>query len=705
VKQRHCLQRGAIVCASAITFGALTLSDVAAEEAGESRKPFVVVITGGRVVVPSFEQPYSADVVNREQIANGQWRVNASEALGPVPGVVVQNRNNYAQDLQISSRGFGTRASFGVRGVKLLTDGIPATMPDGQGQAATFNLDTAGRIEVLRGPTATMYGNHAGGVIQLFSRTPNDTPTVSSRATLGSFDTWKINLGAEGRREDTSYLVDLSRFSTDGYRDHSAATRDQGFAKLAMQSTAGAELTFIGGFLDQDGTQDPLGLTWSTFESDPTAVESRALEYNTRKNLHHQQGGMAYRRRFERGTLETQLYMGQRSITQFLAIPTFVQAGPNSSGGVVDFDRDFMGLGARWISDRDLAEGGLTLVAGIDVDRSRDERRGYENFIGTTKGVIGALRREETDTVTSVDPYLQATWNRGRWTWMGGLRSSRVEFDVEDAYFANGDDSGSRRYSETTPALGVSYEAAPAVRVYASAGKGFETPTFSELSHATPTTGFNFDLQPATTQQYELGVKALLGKATRLNAALFQVRSKNEIVVSDSSGGRTSYQNAGRTLRDGVELALHSPLTDTLTLRTALTYMQATYDEAFVSRGNVIPAGNRLPGVPETSLYTELSWKPSKGMTGAIEGVYRDKVYVEDTNAEQAAPSYFIANIRFTAEQQRGEWTFQQMFRVDNLFDKKYVGSVIVADRNGRYYEPGSGRGWYVGAGISYQFQ
>ncbi|MEO8171400.1 MAG: TonB-dependent receptor, partial [Oxalobacteraceae bacterium] len=531
-----------------------------------------VVVTGSRSEHSSFDLPAAIDVLDREQITAGQARVNASEALAAVPGLVVQNRQNFAQDLQISSRGFGARSAFGVRGVRLIADGIPATMPDGQGQAATFNLDQAERIEVLRGPFSAIYGNHAGGVIQLFTRDGQGAPSVEASVLGGSDGSWKTDLSAQGKPGAVGYVLDASRFHTDGARDHSAATRDQAFAKITTQPDADSRLTLVANGLQQHDTQDPLGVRWGTFLRDPRAGEidgsdtqnpkrTYAERYNTRKSIDHQQLGVTYQRRFGADSLSLSAYAGNRKVTQYQAFSKGFQAPASHSGGVVDFDRDFGGFDLHWIDVSQFGNGSLTTTVGLDYGRSSDDRQGYENFIGTQFGVKGRLRRDEQDVVTNLDPYLQTEWQSGDWALTAGLRHSRIRVKVDDRFVSagNGDDSGSVNYSRTTPVLGLLYKATPALNLYASAAKGFETPTLGEMFYSgsgDSLGGFNFNLKPSRSTHLEVGVKAVLGSDTRVNLALFEVRTDNELVVDGSSGGRTSYKNAGETLRQGVELSL-----------------------------------------------------------------------------------------------------------------------------------------------------
>lgn len=670
-----------------------------------------VVVTGSLVDSKSFKVPAAINVLTRDQITEGNARVNASEALVAVPGLVVQNRQNYAQDLQISSRGFGARSAFGVRGVKLIADGIPASMPDGQGQAATFNLDMAERIEVLRGPFSAIYGNHSGGVIQLFTREGRGAPTVEANVLGGSDGTWKTDISAQGKQGSIAYVLDASRFHTDGFRDHSAATRDQALAKITTEPDADSRLTVVANSLRQKDTQDPLGAKWSTFQRDPRAGEidtsdtqtpkrTFAERYNTRKSIDHQQLGVTYKRRFATDTLQMTAYAGNRQVIQYQAFSRFIQTPTSHSGGVVDFDRDFAGIDTHWSAVRQVANGKLTTTVGIDYGRSTDDRQGYENFIGTQFGLKGNLRRDERDTVTSLDPYFQTEWQGALWGLTAGLRHSKIKVDVNDRFVSNGNDSGSVNYSRTTPVLGLTYKATSAVNLYASAARGFETPTLNELFYSGTGSGFNFNLKPARSNHVEIGAKAFIGSDTRVDAAVFQARTDDELVVDASSGGRTSYKNASKTRREGFELSVDTEWQHGLSSRMAVTALRAVYDTAFGS----VAQGNKLPGVPSRSLYGELAWKGTSGFSAAVEALANSKVYVEDTNAQTPAPGYAVANLRFGAEQRVGVWRLKQFVRVNNLFDRSYVGSVIVGDAGQRYYEGAPGRNWLLGASAQVSF-
>jgi iron complex outermembrane receptor protein len=670
-----------------------------------------VVVTGSRYEHSTFNLPASVDVIDAGHIGGAQARVNLSEALSSVSGVTALNRQNYAQDLQISSRGFGARSAFGIRGIRLIADGIPATMPDGQGQAATFDLDVADHIEVMRGPFASVYGNHAGGVIQMFSRSGEGSPTGAARFQAGSWGSHKADASVEGSEGPWSYLFDTSRFDTDGYRQHSATSRNQSFVKLVATPEEGNRITFVGGSLGQSDTQDPQGLIWVKAKSDPRSVATPALDFNTRKSIDHVQGGVTWEHRSGNDQFELLAYTGTRSVTQFQSVPVAAQLASNkNSGGVVDFDRRFGGTGARWTHINELgSDARLASTFGIDYDQSTDDRKGYENFIGAVLGVKGNLRRNEADAVRNVSPYAQVEWKSVPWTVTAGVRHSDVRFAVTDKFLSNGDDGGRLHYSATTPMLGVVYQVNPKLNAYLSAARGFETPTFNELFYSAGGQGFNFGLDAATSRHLEIGLKALPGRDTRVDVALFAIATENELVVDQSLGGRTSYRNAGSTVRRGIEMTIDSSFDRGFSARLSIAALRAIYDEAFLTKVGVggslvtkqVAVGARLPGTPNATAFGELAWTdPIRGINAALEVVARGRIYVEDSNSFAPAPGYGIANLRLSHEDTVVGWQVKEFARIDNLFNRAYIGSVIVSDNNNRYYEPAPDRNWLLGIEI-----
>ena len=669
-----------------------------------------LVISATRVAQDGFELPMAVDRIDADTIGEGKPQVNLSEALNRVPGIVVQNRQNYAQDLQISSRGFGARSTFGVRGVRLIADGIPATMPDGQGQAAAFSLSSADRIEVLRGPFASLYGNAAGGVVQIFTADGPAQPTVNSSVYAGTFGMRKYNIKAGGQDGALNYIIDISRFETDGYRVHSAATRDQLNARFKLPVATGT-LTLVANILNQPDTQDPLGLTRAQFQADPRQVDESAVAFNTRKGIRQNQLGATYdlgNAGDAAGALHAQYYGGNRAIKQFLG-----QSGdtPLGAGGVVDLDRTYGGAGLRW-TRRSLHDGqALTFSAGFDIDRLDERRRGFVN----NAGAQGALKRDEDDRVANTGVYVQSEWQvADAWIVSGGARHSRVNFASRDDYIVgvNPDDSGSESYSRTTPVAGILLKAAPRWNIYANYGAGFETPTFAELAYRpNGATGLNFALRPADSRHVEFGVKGRVGNNTKLVAALFRIVTRNEIVTNASSGGRSNFRNATRTQRDGFELSMESILPSGFETYVAYTLLNARFTEAYTAGlpPVTVASGNFLPGVARSVLYGEIVWRhrPS-AFHAAIEYRASSKVFVNEANSDAAA-GFGIANLRTGFQQEsgagtRGSWRLTEFVRVDNVTNHRYIGSVIVAEARSRYFEPAPGRSVSLGLTAAYSF-
>jgi len=665
-----------------------------------------IVVSATRVEQSAFDLPVAIDSLNQAQLQDGQLQVNLSEAMARIPGIVAQNRQNFAQDLQISSRGFGARASFGVRGLRLYADGIPATMPDGQGQVSHFDLGSAARLEVMRGPFSSLYGNSSGGVISLFTENGEPGFKVTPSATFGSYGTERLGTKFSGDNGMLNYLVDVSSFRTDGYRDHSAAKRDSLNGKLRARPDDDSSLTLVLNSVDMPDIQDPLGITRSQYQANPRQVDPVATTFNTRKSVGQQQLGLSYERIFGAGErLNATTYRGHRDTIQYQAIPTAAQAAASHPGGVIDLGRDYWGIDARWTHRDELAGRPWTTTLGLNYDKLDEARKGFQNFIGTQTGVLGALRRNEDNRISSFDQYIQTQWApSSQWLLLAGLRNSTVKVATQDKYIVgtNLDDSGATDFSAVTPVLGATWHASDVFNLYASYGKGFETPTMNELAYSKGAAGLNFALQAAKGENIELGIKALLGESAKANLALFQVRTDNEIVVDTNSGGRTTYRNAGRTQRSGLEAGLSAAWNNGFGLAFAYTYLTARYSDTV--SGSTVLAGNFIPGIPRRTLYAEGSWKhhPS-GFGIALEMRSVSKVWVNDANND-AAEAYTIANLRFGFEQQASGWRLKEFLRVDNLGDRKYSGSVIVNEGNSRFFEPAPSRNWLFGVSAAYTF-
>jgi iron complex outermembrane recepter protein len=655
----------------------------------------VVVITATRQPRPSLEIPASVDRIYGEEIREGRPQVNLSESLGRVPGIVVQNRQNYAQDLQISSRGFGARSTFGVRGIRLISDGIPASTPDGQGQAANFDVGSAQRIEVLRGPFSSLYGNAAGGVISIETEDGPPVPTAEPSLMLGSYGTWReaFKFGAQSR--ELSGVEDLSHFHTDGYRQHSMANRDLSNGKLKYALSPDTSLTLIGNSLRQPQTQDPLGLSRALMDQDSRQVTPQAIQFNTRKTVNQEQAGLTLNHRIDPASnVQVVVYGGNRWVEQYLGF-----SGATSGGGVVNLDTDYGGGAVRYF--RNVSS--LRLSAGVEYEALKQRRKGFVN----NNGVSGALRRDEDDEVSSTGVFAQGEWKFAeRWSAHAGVRTGSVRFRSTDFFLSNGDDSGAKTYRGTTPVAGLVFRPTNSTSIYGNVGRGLETPTLVELANRSGgVAGLNLALDASRSRHRELGVKTLVPGSIRLNAAIFKIVTENEIVVDQNTGGRASFKNVGHTDRSGFELAAETVSTAPFEARLAYTYLKAQFREGFatvIAAPVTVPAGSLLPGVPQNVLYGELRYR-QEHFYAQLEALHKSRVPVNDPNLE-FADAYTTLNLMAGVVQQGRGWRVTEFARIDNLTDRSYVGSVIVNETNSRFYEPSPRRNMTIGIQASLQF-
>ncbi|WKU55319.1 TonB-dependent receptor PqqU [Klebsiella pneumoniae] len=689
---------------------ALLLPLIAAAQAADEQ---TMVVTAAPTTVSELDTPAAVSVVNGDEMRQAAPRVNLSESLGAVPGLQVQNRQNYAQDLQLSIRGFGSRSTYGVRGLRIYVDGIPATMPDGQGQTSNIDIGSVDTIEVLRGPFSALYGNSSGGVINVTSQTGTQPPTVEASSYYGSFGTWHYGMKATGavgdgsHAGDVDYTVSTYRFTTHGYRDHSGARKNLANARLGVRINDVSKLTLLLNSVDIKAN-DAGGLTADEWRDNPRQ-SPRGDQYNTRKNTRQTQAGLRYERQLSaQDDLSVMMYAGERETTQFQSIPRAPQLKPSHAGGVIDLTRHYQGIDTRLTHRGELLVP-VTLTAGLDYENMSERRKGYENFVmvngAPQYGEQGALRRNERNLMWNVDPYLQTQWQlTDKLSLDAGVRYSSVWFDSNDYYITpgNGDDSGDASYHKWLPAGSLKYALTDAWNVYLSAGRGFETPTINELSYRSDNqSGLNFGLKPSTNDTVEIGSKTRIGNGL-FTAALFQTNTDNEIVVDSSSGGRTSYKNAGKTRRQGMELGLDQQFGESWRLKAAWTWLDATY------RTNVCDDascnGNRIPGIARNMGYASFGYQLEQGWYAGSDIRYMSDIMANDENTAKA-PSWTVVGLTTGYKWSYGRMDMDLFGRIDNLFDREYVGSVIVNESNGRYYEPAPGRNYGIGLNLAWRFE
>ena len=675
-----------------------------------------VVVSASRSEQRSFDASAAIQSVDREAIQDAGPQVNLSETLNRVPGLTILNRQNYAQDLQVSIRGFGARTAFGIRGIRLLIDGIPATTPDGQGQGSSITLPSTERIEVLRGPLAQLYGNSAGGVIQAFTREAPETPEFMYQYYAGSYGMHRNDWQYAGKNGAVGIVADYSTFDTNGYRDNSATQRKQFNGKLSFGPDEKTRVNVVFNQFDMPLAQDPIGLKKDVALSAPQTQGGDANKLLRKTVLQNQVGSSLMHTLDADSHVTARAYYGTRDNLQF---QNGTPGTDTANGGWVGLNRNYYGLGFQYNTSKKIGDTPLRISTGYEFDRSREARQEGKALNGEKANA--ALIREEQNQAESSDIFAQATAMMSeKYSLTGGFRQSTVRLFANDI-LNNGAGSGDLSFSNFSPVLGVTYHAADTLNLYANYGRGFETPTLSELSYtingSSLTSRFNPTVRASTSQHYEVGAKWLPNRTTRMDFNLYQIEASNEIVVSLNTGGKSAYKNAPGTMRTGVEFALSNLHSKQVSSLVSLSAIDANYTQAFCSStsancsaANNVLKGNKLAGIPQHFLFTELTWSEREqsspkalsrlGLRTGVELISAGRLFANDANTE-SADGYTVLNLKASHGWGMGKGLLTAYARVDNVTNEKYIGSVIVNTiSTGKYYEPAPGVNYTVGLSL-----
>jgi len=664
-----------------------------------------VVVSASRTQQRIMDTAASIDVITSRQIHDGQAEQNLSEPLERVPGIFALNRQNYAQDLLISSRGFGANSVFGARSIKLIVDGIPGTTADGQGQMSHIDLASAERIEVLRGPFSVLYGNSAGGVITIVSQSGKPGSEITPYFSTGSYGQIKSGINASGEQRGINYVLDTGILHTDGYRAHSNADRINANGKLGFNAGEDTKVSIVLNNVHLDAA-DPLGLTAAQLLTDRRLPGAGALTYNTRKSVDQTQAGVVVTQRLNStDSITVAPYDGERHTIQYLA---------SAVNGVVNLKRDFYGVNSNWLHNGAIGDMPMKLVVGIESNENLDHRTTFTNTAG--QAVVAATDQNFSMEARALDFYVQGEVRpTERLALTIGVRQSQTNLS---GYSNNTLPSlGSHDYQATTGMLSAQYYIQKNTNVYVSTGSGFDTPTLNQLIYSPNyvnnggVNNGNMGLLAARTQQVEVGLKSDISETAQLKVALFDTNTTNDIVIASSNGGKTAYMNAPKTSRKGLEISGQWQLPYQLQASIAATVLNAKVEQAYTENITttttthyVVANGSRLPGVPDQSLFAELMWRnPAKSLEFAAEGRASGSMAANDLNQAYAS-GYGIMNLRAIARQHTNGWSLSEFVRVDNLLDRSYVGSVIVNQASSQFYESAPGRNWLAGISATYKF-
>ncbi|MCP4764830.1 MAG: TonB-dependent receptor [Gammaproteobacteria bacterium] len=659
-------------------------------EQDTSIKP--ILINATRVEKDPVEIPAAISTIGQDKIQLGTEQLGLDESLTEVPGLFMRNRYNFAQDLRVSIRGYGARSSFGIRGIKIIVDGIPETLPDGQGSVDGIDIGSASQINVIRGPTSSLYGNAAGGAILIETEKGPVIPFGEVRTTYGDYDFTKLQLKAGGETGNLNYLVNVSDTSTDNYRDHSKYENTQFNGRFEYTPSADSSLITSIHHTDQPVAEDPGGITSEAAADDPTQARERNLLFDAGESLEQTRIGLLYKTALNPGRdLEARIYHTTREFDNRL---------PFESGGSVSLDRNFNGGGLKYTIESGPEKTRNRLLLGLDYDHQDDDRSRFDNLMG----VIGDQTLEQNELVTSVGVFLQ---NEARLTetteLTAGLRYDEITFDVSDEFLSDGDDSGRVRMDEVSPMLGISFKRSDYTHWYANISQAFETPTTTEFANPSGG-GFNQSLEPQESINYEVGIKTRT-EGYRFEVALFHIDIENELIPFGLAGqpGRTFYENAGSSSRDGLEIFYGRPLFEQLSFSMAYTYSNFEFDDFTDDNGNNFD-GNQTPGVPENILNLGFSWFGKSGIYANWDTLFTGELYADNAN-DTLVESSSVSHFRVGYNGFYDDWEAAAFLGVNNVFDEDYNDNIRINAFGGRYFEPAPEQNAYVGFTLRRRFK
>lgn len=644
-----------------------------------------ITITDGRLASPALDIPAAVDTVDRERIQGSNQQLGLDEALLPIPGLFMQNRYNFAQDLRISIRGFGARTGFGIRGVKILMDDFPESLPDGQAQVDSIDMGTIGSLEVIRGAVSALYGNASGGVINISTEQPGGDPFIEPGWTMGESGFRKARLKFGGGSEASSYLVNLSSMRLDGFREHSRVESRQAYGKWNVRIDGRRSLSAIMNLTDSPIADDPGALTLEQTAADPTQANSANILYDAGESVEQQRVGWIYRHRLAADR--------QLTVRNYYTWRDFSNRLPFNAGGIVAFERFHSGIGIQYEHDNRGASQGYRAVLGLDVDVQDDHRKRFNNEFGS----FGELTLEQREEVLGSGLFVQTEWALSDpWLLSAGLRYDRLRFRATDSFLSDGDDSGTRTLEEISSAIGIVYRLTPDSSLYANIGTSFETPTTNEFANPDGA-GFNPALEAQRATNYEIGLKRIASRGISYALSLFHIAVRDELVPFELSDmpGRTFYENAGRSNRDGLELSVSTPLSKAVSLNASYTRSDFRFDNFTDSDGDNFD-GNATPGIPRNHLHAMLSYDGANGVRASIEAEWVDSIPLDNANSQKST-RYTVVNARLGKRWRGSEWAFDAFLGINNIFDERYPQNVRINAFGGRYFEPAPGRNAYLG--------
>lgn len=632
-----------------------------------------VTVSAARFESQDHRLPYAISLIQQDQIQKGQAKRSLQESLVALPGLFSMNSDNFSQDLRISIRGFGARSAFGIRGIRLLVDGIPESTPDGTADVDNIDAGALQRIEILRGATAGLYGNASGGVLNVTTEDPTVQPFGEVQTVAGSFGFRRIQAKSGFSTGKLGTFVSVSHNQATGYRAQSAMQQTTLNVKMRYLLGEKTQLRLLVNYGNSPYARDPGGLTEAQAAANRQQARAANVQFDAGEKVQQGRVGLVAEQRFsEKHSLKMTGFVTARAFNNRLAF---------NNGGWVAFDRLFGGGSAVWR----FSTPKYRAQTGVEHNNQRDNRQRFNNL----NGIQGPQTFDQTERYNSTGVFWAQEYAPIKKLIVSATtRLDALRLRAQDHFLSDGDQSGSRAYNRFNPMIGVVFMPSDRLSFYSNVANNFETPTLNELS-ANPSNlgGFNPDLKPQESVNAEAGVKMRINKKINFDVALFQIDLQNELVAYQlaSAPGRTFFRNAGKSRRKGLELALNARISKGLILNLNYTYSDFRYED-YTVQGTRFD-GNRQPAQPRTLAFGALQWGHSSGFYAVAQVQYQSSLYVSDLNTLKA-PGYTLCALRsgFTLKRKKGQ--IEPFAGANNIFHTAYYNNILINAVGDRFFEP-----------------
>ena len=644
-----------------------------------------VIISVTKIKDSLVNTPFSVSIKSFSTFQKSAEQFNISEYIEDIPGIFISNDNNYAQDSRISIRGFGSRANFGIRGIKLIVDGVPETTPDGQSQIDNLNLEIIEKIEVIRGVGSSLYGNSSAGIIKIKTLQELQNSFARIGFSLGSNQQNKSQFFLGQKYKKTSYTFLYSQTKSNGYRNNSGFKNNNLninlFKKVNDKTNYGLSFNYV----DSPYAIDPGGLTIEEVEDNRKQARERNVIYDSKESIKHLKLSGSFEKKISNKlTFSKYLFFSNRDFNGNI---------PVKKGGTIKLDRKYWGLGASL-----LIKNKFNTQIGFDLGNQKDLRKRYFN----NEGEIGALVLEQNEKFINYGIFLVSSLKLNSFIINPGIRLDKNTISIDDRFLADGNSSDKINLNSLNPSLGINYKSNSFNRFFVNVSTGFETPTLNEFGSSPIGSGFNKNLKSQNSINYELGFsKKSINNKFKLDLIYFNTSTKNEVLPYEDSQfpGQVFYNNAGKTQRSGIEFSGSYNYNNFWNFNSSISIGKYLFDEFIDKEKNY--SGNKIPGVPEKTMFFNVNYKNESKLSVSLQLKVIGDLYANNSNSVKV-DGFNRLNLKISKGINYKKITIDPFLIFKNILGTSYYDNIRINAFGARYYEPAAKANFYGGIKIKF---